>query len=170
MLDLCLAPDWLIQGAGWFVDKVLPGGILAFFVAWIIPRSIERYKGARDQFYKIVDALKDEVLAYQRVAAAYWLGDRSRGKAHERRVEMEFRVTQINLLMRLAAEMSAPTLFENQSSPGVLAVANLMETTIEDRVRTKSEPRPDKVAAVNDAASRLIELILTTRWKRLRAR
>ncbi|WP_333611917.1 hypothetical protein, partial [Brevundimonas bullata] len=101
-----LRPDWLFVGGVWFADKLLPPLLLAFAVSWIIPRAIERYRGRRDHFYKTVDALREQTLAFQKIGSEYWLTDRSGPEAKIRENELTFRVQQIITLMRLAATIS----------------------------------------------------------------
>lgn len=173
MFGMELRPDWAFAFCTWFADKLLPPIILAVVVSWIIPRAIERYRGRRDHFYKTVDALRDQVLAFQKVGSEYWLSDRTRPAARLKESELNFRIQQITGLLRLASTISDKELYDGPGSPGVAAVSKLMEAATEAGTppagATPRTHRPDKASQVNAAANELVALVMQRRWQNLKS-
>lgn len=130
---------------------------------------MERYRGRRDQLYKLTDTLREQIQAYQKAATAYWLSPQTSASALKAEIDLDFLAKDIGVLMQLMSAMGVQGLWGNPEAAGVGAVSDLVAaTTSHERIARTRKPDPSRVAAINDCAVHLTSLILQKRWEVLK--
>ncbi len=163
-VDGGVEPQWL-PALRWIVDKILPPALLAIAVSWAIPRSLERWKGRREHFYKTVDILRAQLQLLQFEASSYWLAryDKKVSPVQEERIE--FLLGDVTKLVRLAAKSGAPSLYKDSEAPAVLALASLADAATGGDFRSpRRVADPNRSRAVTTASLHLLSLLADERW------
>ncbi len=149
----------------------MPPAIMAGLISWVLPRAMERYRGNRDAIYKTIETLRDQVHAYQKVAAAAWQAEQTQASADSIEAELDFKAKDITAMMRLLHQMGVPDLWDASDAKGVKAVSALIAAAVSgDPIAKKRKADFSRVGRINDAASRLSALLMQQRWSVLKKR
>jgi hypothetical protein len=159
--------DW----GAWWLDKMAPplisGIVISIIASVMIARAMERFRGRREHLNKVVDALRAQLVAIQRLGADYWTEIADRKKSLAQEVELEFLMQEISALARV----SAPELWSSKDSDGPVLVAELLGAISgPDFGKVKRKASSARVREIAARAAQLSGRLATDRHRYLSSR